>query len=193
MERYDLLIEKQMIDFFEILNEKEKRIYAALEAQKVGRGGKTYIHELLGCDFKTIAHGEMDLQSEKKLSVDRIRERGGGRKLSLIAIPNIDEVFFEVLKNNTAGDPMNPNIKWTNLTREEIRDGMSQRGITVSVRIIKQLLKKHGFKKRKALKMKKIGDCENRNAQFDNIACHKAEYMESNNPIISIDTKKKNF
>jgi len=54
-------------------------------------------------------------------------------------------------------------------------------------------LKKHGFKKRKALKNQKIGSCENRNEQFENINSIRSEYLQNDNPIISMDSKKKNF
>jgi hypothetical protein len=192
MKPYKPEIEKQMIIFYNSLNEKDKRMYAASEAMKLGYGGKTYIHKLLGCDHKTITRGEKDLRNEELLKLDRIRIEGGGRKSKLTSIPNIDEVFISVIKNNTAGNPMDAEIKWTNLILEDISKLMKEKGVNVSVHVVKQLLKKHSFKKRKAQKMISTGECAERDKQFINISRLKKEYIDSNNPIISIDTKKKN-
>ncbi len=62
----------------------------------------------------------------------------------------------------------------------------------MSTTVVKKLLKEHGFKKRKALKNETIGSCENRNEQFENINSIREEYLQSGNPIISMDSKKKN-
>ena len=69
---------------------------------------------------------------------------------------------------------------------------MQEEGINISVTVIKKLLKKHGFAKRKALKKRAIGSSKNRNEQFENIAQLKEEYLKDGNPVISVDTKKKN-
>ena len=69
---------------------------------------------------------------------------------------------------------------------------MPKAGISISHTVVSKLLKKHGFKKRKAFKNKAIGSSENRNEQFENIAVLKKEYQDAGNPVISIDTKKKN-
>ena len=88
---------------------------------------------------------------------------------------------------------MDEKVKWTNLTRSEIREKMQKKGIKLSKNIIKKLLKKNGFVKRKALKKTSTGNHENRDQQFININNKRAEYMNSINPIISIDAKKKEF
>ena len=86
---------------------------------------------------------------------------------------------------------MDEKIKWTNLTRGEIREKLHKKGLKVSVNIVKKLLKKHGFVKRKALKKKSTGEHKDRNQQFEKIASLRAEYEKSDNPIISVDAKKK--
>ena len=63
--------------------------------------------------------------------------------------------------------------------------------MVIGTKVVKKLLKKHGFKKRKALKNQKIGSCENRNEQFENINSIRSEYLQNDNPIISMDSKKK--
>lgn len=76
------------------------------------------------------------------------------RKKIIHATENIDEVFLRVIDNYTAGDPMNEKVKWTNLTRKEISEIMTEEGVKVSEYVVKQLLKKHGFVRRKASKKK---------------------------------------
>ena len=80
MTLYPEVIEHQMQRFYQSLTEKEQRRYAALEALKLGRGGKTYIRDLLGCDYKTQARGLRDLQDEETMRCPGIRQKGGGRK-----------------------------------------------------------------------------------------------------------------
>ena len=80
MNPYSDVIEHQMQRFYRSLTEKEQRRYAALEALKLGHGGKIYIRELLGCDYKTQARGLRDLQDEAAMGLPGIRQKGGGRK-----------------------------------------------------------------------------------------------------------------
>ena len=176
------------------LSEKDRRIYAAIETLKLPRGGKSYISNLLGCSRNTIKRGINELKETGQRSEieNRIRRRGGGRPSSIETVENIDEVFLKVIDDYIAGDPMNENIRWTNLSHKKIAAKMQEEGINISVTVIKKLLKKHGFAKRKALKKRAIGSSKNRNEQFENIAQLKEEYLKDGNPVISVDTKKKN-
>lgn len=80
MTPYPAMIEHQMQRFYQSLSEKEQRRYAALEALTLGHGGKTYVRELFGCDYKTQARGLRDLQDETAMRFPGIRQKGGGRK-----------------------------------------------------------------------------------------------------------------
>ena len=147
---YSKDIEKQMKRHFQSLPENLRRGYAAIEAIKLGWGGKTYICNLLGINYQTLIHGISDLQKPPLLG--RKRVIGAGRKKKIDTIKNIDEVFLKVIEEHTAGNPMNETIRWTNLTRKEVAERMEKRGIKISVTVVKQLLKKHQFVKRKAQK-----------------------------------------
>jgi hypothetical protein len=176
---------------YDHLSEKDRRIYAAIEAQKLPRGGITYIAGLLGCDRKTIRQGLKELKAPQTLPKDRIRRTGGGVKPKLETIPGIDEAFLEIVRVYTAGDPMREEVLWTNLAHQEIAEQLQARGMNVSTWIVKQLLQKHHFKKRKARKTLSTGTNANRDAQFQRIAQLREAYEAVGNPIISIDTKKK--
>jgi hypothetical protein len=100
--------------------------------------------------------------------------------------------FVDVLREHTAGDPMREGVKWTDLTRREISRRLAERGTPAGQRVVKQLLHKHGYVKRKARKAKAMGPRHpDRNAQFENIAQLKGEYLQAGQPVLSIDAKKK--
>jgi Rhodopirellula transposase DDE domain len=106
-------------------------------------------------------------------------------------VPHLEENFLRVVKDYTAGDPMRPDVKWTNLTLGQIAERLAEAGTPVSVTVVKQLLRKHRYIKRKARKSRSMGQHADRNRQFENIARLKQESLETDNPILSIDTKKK--
>ncbi|WP_242632661.1 hypothetical protein [Thiothrix fructosivorans] len=73
---YPSAVEKQMQRFYQSLNERDRRRYAAVEAVRLGHGGQDYISRLLGCDPKTIRHGLTELESEDGLSTVGHRKKG---------------------------------------------------------------------------------------------------------------------
>jgi len=191
LKKYNTSIEQNMLSLYDSLDEKNRRRYAGLEARRLGRGGVLYISSLFCCGKKQIRKGIQELNSPSCMSKTRIRKSGGGSKLRLDKIKNIDAVFLNVLQEYTAGDPMKEKVKWTNLSKTDICSKMSKHSIKVSSYTVKQLLKKHGFVKRKAQKTLSTGDTKNRNEQFLNISDLISEYKKAGNPIVSIDTKKK--
>ena len=86
---YTTSIEKSMKKFYDSLCEKDKRRYAAIESEKLSRGGVNYISVLFECDPKTIRRGQKEL-TELDLGATEIRQPGGGRKKRSLA-PNIAE------------------------------------------------------------------------------------------------------
>jgi Rhodopirellula transposase DDE domain len=104
----------------------------------------------------------------------------------------IEANFRTVLEDHTAGDPMRLEVKWTNLSRRQIAKRMKDLGTSVSRDVVSQLLKKQGYRRRKASKQKTMGPRHpDRNAQFENIARLRKKYLKAGSPVISIDTKKK--
>jgi len=86
---------------------------------------------------------------------------------------------------------MRGDVKWTNLSRRQIATRMDALGTPVSRAVVSQLLRQHGYRRRKALKKKTMGHHRDRNAQFEKIAVLKKKYLKAGLPVISIDTKKK--
>jgi hypothetical protein len=183
-------IERDMVLFYNSLSEKDRRRYAAIEAEKYGYGGITHISLLFGCDEKTIQKGIAEFNDEENMNQERIRSFGGGRNSIIEKIENINDIFIEILADHTAGNPMKEDVKWTNLTKSEIINEMEKRGIKISKNIVRKLLKKNKFVKRKAQKSTATTQNKDRDKQFKKIKKARKEYEKSDNPIISIDTKK---
>lgn len=184
-------IERQMQRFYASLSEKDKRRYAAIEALKLGHGGKKYICDVLGCHLNTLKQGLDDLENDEALALQRIRQPGGGRQAVLEQQPDIDETFLRVIREHTAGSPMDETVKWTNLSRPQIATLLEQEGCQVSIPVVKQLLQKHHFRPRKAYKNVAGGTSEYRDDQFHNIARLINNYQIAGWPVLSMDVKKK--
>lgn len=191
MEKYSSEIEKQMQRYYQTLSEKDRRRYAAIEAIKLGHSGEGYISELFGCDYKTIAKGIAEIQDEKILKGKGIRKQGGGAKQTIEKYPGLKDAFFRVIGKHTAGSPIDEKIKWTNLTHKEIAQKLEEDEFEVSVTVVKKLLKEHNFRKRKALKTKAGKQCEKRDDQFQKIEWLKEAYFKADEPILSMDAKKR--
>ena len=189
MTPYPPEIEKGMKVFADSLRENDRRRYAALEAAKLGHGGIEYVAKVLDIDPKTVQRGRRDLEVLADQPQDRIRKKGGGRKRGLDQDPQIDADFHKVLVEHTAGSPTEESLIWTNLTKTEIVDLMQECGSYVSVHIVDQLLDRYDYHKRKALKMVPMSHHPDRNRQFETIARLKHEYLDSPDPILSIDLK----
>ena len=192
MKRYPSEIEQQMQRLYSSLSEKDRRRYAAIESIKLGWGGMSYISKLFGCDYDTLRLGIEELDDEAAMSMSRIRRPGGGRKSALETIEGLDAAFLRVLVEHTAGSPMDETVKWTNLTRQEIAELLLLEGIEVSVTVVDQLLERHHYRKRKAQKRLSTGTHPQRNEQFENIGRLIKLYQAAGNPVVSMDTKKKN-
>ena len=194
MTTYSTTIECRMRLFYQTLNEKDRRRYAAIEALKIGHGGITYISKVLGCDRQTIRKGinEVEALDESAVREERIRKAGGGRKSYQNKEPRLDKMLKEILTNHTAGDPMLQGVIWTDLTPSQIaRKFQKKHKKSISLKVVKKWLKRHNYRLRKAQKSTSMKQVPNRNEQFENIARIRKEYENSLNPIISIDTKKK--
>jgi hypothetical protein len=179
-------------EFFNHLSEKEKRLFAALEATRLGRHGVQRASEFYQIHPNTIRRGKRELATGTGKTSTRVREPGGGRKKSEETYPTLDAIFLAILRGHTAGDPMNEDVHWTYLNDTEIRERLEAHGCPVSRSVVKRLLKKHQYGQRVMNKRKTFKQNPDRNAQFEQIQAVTATEAEGPNPILSMDTKKKN-
>lgn len=151
---YGKEIEKAMKNFYNNLNERDKRHFSAISTMQLPYGGKKYISSILDIDTRTIYEGKIEIENQKVVS-DSIRKSGAGRKPITEKYPHLDKDFLQVLKEHTAGDPMNVKIIWTDLTNLEIVKLMESNGVKISKKLVAKLLKKHGYVKRKIQKKRR--------------------------------------
>ena len=189
---YPAAIEAQMQRYYQSLCEKDRRRYTGIEAAKLGYGGIKHISQLLSCDCGTIKFGMRELSDEAALTRVGMRQAGGGRKSAFEKIPGLDKAFLKVLSEHTAGSPMAEKLKWTNLNCPQIVKLLATEGVNVSVTVVDQLLKKHNYRRRRAFKALATGAHPKRNEQFEKIEQLKQQYRDAGNPVMSMDTKKKN-
>jgi len=184
-----------MKKYYDSLNEKDRRRYAALEAMRIGHGGQTYISQLFGCDRKTIRKGIKELENfPRKVKYDsriRIRKR---KTASPDDKKELNDAFMSVMENYKAGDPVKQGRLWTNLSRPAISSKIYEKSkIEVSDYVVKRLLKDNNYGKRKVYKNLTRKSVEHRNDQFEYISFLKLDYVCAGDPAVSIDSKKKEF
>jgi len=113
-----------------------------------------------------------------------------GEKKKIETTPELEPVFLDIIREHTAGSPQH-DIRWTNLRPKEIAERVTAAGVPVSRFIICKLLKKNRLVRRQSQKKKSFKQHPDRNPQFENITRLKAEYLAKGQPVISMDTKKK--
>src|SRR5712692_10497958 len=189
---YSPEIEQLLCQYYQSLSEKDRRRFAALEAIKLGHGGIRYMSKVLGCDPQTIKDGMQEL---KQLPDDpagsRVRKPGGGRKKTEDKHADLIQQVQHTIKDRTAGDPMREDVAWTDLTPQEIADRLQAQGVCAGPRIVRRILDTLGLARRQMAKVLSGGDSPHRDAQFRHLAHLIQEFLEVGNPVLSIDTKKK--
>lgn len=106
-------------------------------------------------------------------------------------MPELVDNFVQIIVHNTAGDPNQDDVVWTYLTQQQIADELADFGTPVSTETVRELLDEFEFSKRKAQKTVTMGEYEYRDEQFNHIAELKEQHLADGDPIISMDTKKK--
>jgi len=189
------VIEKRITTMLPYLDEKQKRIFLALEAESIGYGGVRLIHEITGVSQTTIIKGKKELQSVEvstDISTDkRIRKKGGGRKKITQKYKDIVEKIEKIVSNETYGDPEQV-LFWTTKSLRNIESVLQQEGYKISHDTIGNILKEMNYSLQQNQKMLQHGESHpDRDEQFKYINKKCCEFIEQGLPVISVDTKKK--
>jgi DDE family transposase len=120
-----------------------------------------------------------------------VPKKRGGRKRLVETDQQLKVNFEKVLEHHTAGDPMKSQVLWTNLSVSAITDRLAQLGSPVDRTVVAQLLDVFHLGRRQAFKTVAMGPARDRNQQFEIIRFYKDLYVDSLNPILSVDTKKR--
>jgi transposase len=174
-----------------LLNEKQRRLFLASEAKSYGRGGISKVSQISGVSRTTILAGIKELKTAP-VDTTRIREIGGGRKLTEDNIPQVQEKIREIVEDSTYGDPEKL-LSWTTESLRTIQVKLLElHNIKISFKTVGSILGDLGYSKQANQKMPQVGKAHpDRNAQFEFINNKAKEFFEASEPVISVDTKKK--
>lgn len=172
------------------LNEKSRRIWAATEARSLGWGGITLVHQATGIAPKTIRRGLTELTVQELLEDSRIRKTGGGRKKLTEKAKNLKKDLEALLEPVTRGDPETP-LRWTCKSTHNLANELKKKGYCISQPTVCTLLTELGYSLQANRKINEGGTHPDRNRQFRYINRKTKVFQQQNQPVISVDTKKK--
>ena len=175
------------------LDERLRRLFAAAEASALGRGGVTKVAKATGISRRAIHVGLTELAAPKipiESQDKRIRKAGAGRKSVIETEPGVMSALEKLIEPTTRGDPESP-LRWTCKSLRVLAGELSLSGYTVSYPKVGDLLRELGYSLQANLKMLEGPDHPDRNAQFEFINDQTKQRLVAGNPVISVDTKKK--
>lgn len=173
------------------LDEVRARWYVAQKAIELGHGGIQKVHELTGISRPTIMKGMRELRDPKGLrSSERLRRVGGGRKRLEVLDPMLRRDLDRIMDENTRGDPMSL-LRWSSKSTERIAAEMTQLGHPMSADTVRRLLHQMEYSLQANVKVKEGESHPDRDGQFRYINEQVKAYISQGEPVISVDTKKK--
>ena len=172
------------------LNERDRRLFAASEARAAGRGGVAAVSRTTGIARSTIGRGLADLRSGAVRCSDRVRRRGGGQKPAIETQPGILEALNELVEPSIRGDP-EAALRWVSLSQRHLSAALAARGFIAGQKLVGRLLKRLNFSLQANCKTREGANHPDRNAQFEHINAEVKAFQAAGQPVISVDTKKK--
>ena len=178
-----------------VLDEKTRRLWAASEASSVGWGGVSIVSEATGLAHTTIRRGVRDLEgvalsTESILEASRIRRAGAGRKRVVETDPQICETLESLIEPATRGDPESA-LKWTCKSTRRLSQELKQQGHSIGPTSVRALLHHLDYSLQANRKTREGIDHPDRDTQFSYINENVKKFLRSQQPAISVDTKKK--
>lgn len=200
-------LKKKIDTMLPILNERQRRLYLAAEADSLGWGGISLISKLSNADRETISRGIKEIkagivennnkeekepdESPKKKSVAMQRRKGGGRKPITEKDPGIVQALLDLVDKESYGNPENP-LRWTCKSTRVLAKELTAEGHPVSHNAVYDILVAQGFTLQTNRKLMQSGKQHpDRNEQFNHINDTVLKHMKLGLPVISIDCKKK--
>jgi hypothetical protein len=172
------------------LTERARRIWAATEARAAGWGGITGVARATGISAATIQRGLHELKARRPLAPGRIRRPGGGRKRALAKDPTLLTDLEGLVEPTAAGDPMSP-LRWTAKSVRQLAATLQRMGHQVSRQLVAELLAGAGYSLQANRKTREGPAHPDRDRQFRYINQHVRRFQAAGQPVISVDTKKK--
>ena len=186
--------EEQLAEFFAmidpLLDERQRRMTAGAAAQMLGRGGTTTVARLAHMSRNTVLTGAREVQSGAAVQSDRVRREGAGRKRNIDKDPNLLLELDDLVSPEARGDPMSP-LRWTAKSTYQLADTLRAKGFDVGPTTVRELLHEMGYSLQGTSKQKEGAQHVDRDAQFHHINDTAGVFCADNQPVISVDAKKK--
>src|SRR3974390_2021386 len=171
------------------LDERGRRLFAAAEVGSAGRGGLVIVSKIPGLARSTINRGKQDLDAQPRPK-GQVRRAGGGRRSVCENDPGLIPALKRLVEPATLGDPMRPLI-WVSKSMEKLAATLTEMGHPISADTVCTELVKLGFSRQSNRKADERSKHPDRNAQFDYINTKVIAAQAQQQPVISVDTKKK--
>jgi len=172
------------------LSEREARLWAGAEAKTIGQGGVSLVSRATGLARSTVHRGVRELEDGRELPAGRSRRAGGGRKRCSVAQGGIRAALDALVDPSTRGDPMCP-LRWCSKSTAHLAEALGSKGFEISPPTVARLLRESGYTLQRTRKTREGTDHPDRDAQFKRICQLVREYQASDQPVVSVDTKKK--
>jgi transposase len=173
-----------------LLDERSRRLLAAAESQAVGKGGISVVAKATGISRPVIRQGIADLKDPTALASGRVRKEGGGRKRVIDKDASLKTDLQSLLESTTRGDPQAA-LRWTCKSVRQLTAELKRRGHEVSHQVVADLLHELGYSLQANRKTKEGSHHPDRNAQFEHLNGKVKWSVSRQQPVISVDTKKK--
>ena len=173
-----------------VLNEQSLRRFAAAEALAAGYGGPSLVSRITGIARSTIDRGIAEIESERHAGTGRIRKVGGGRKTKVSQDPTLLDDLKALVEPETRGDPMQP-LLWTAKSLRYLAAELKKKGHDVCKTVVGDLLRSLNYSLQGNAKTREGSNHPDRDAQFKHINRQVKAFQASGDPVISVDTKKK--
>jgi hypothetical protein len=172
------------------LNERQRRLWAASEARAAGRGGIAATARATGISVPTIRKGIAELESGERLDAGRVRRRGGGRHALIDVDPTLLKDLERLVEAGRRGDPESL-LLWTSRSVRHLAAALRELGHTVHFTTVAKLLGLLGYSLQANAKTREGASHPDRDAQFEHINTAVRAALAAGEPVISVDTKKK--
>jgi len=181
---------KIFIMLIPFLNEQRRRLFVGAMAKIVGFGGISFVSAATGVSRRAIARGIEELDNPGAFDSDRIRKQGAGRKKTVNTDPTLMQDLESLIEPVTRGDPESP-LRWTCKSVRRLSKELNQMGHQTSHRMVAELLHEMGYSLQSNRKTIEGSDHPDRDKQFEFINQQSKEFIVGEQPVISVDTKKK--
>ena len=183
-------IRQRYVGLSPVLNEHSLRRFVATEAESYGHGGVSVVSRITGIARSTISRGLKEIAEKRQPEAGRLRRVGGGRKAKLAEDSTLLSDLKHLVEPATRGDPMRP-LRWTSRSLRHLSQALQGLAHSVCPHVIADCLRELGYSLQANNKTREGSSHVDRDAQFQYISDQASAFLAAGEPVVSVDTKKK--